>query len=235
METENKYRRETKFFCTFCKVFVQNNKISKTTHEQGPGHKNAVGRFLRLVHKTKDRNEREKVENGKMLAKVEMAANKNLGTSWKNGSVSNKVGTGKVNLDLYGYGVTENSTADSNILPSTAFVFNPAEFHATQAFKDANVPTIGVGTIGEWEAYTEPVMTETQSGDDGLVLPVKRGHADAFLDEDEGVTKEDVVGFKIKEKKMLALDFPDDDRADDNDEIGFKKRKGKSGNTRKRL
>jgi hypothetical protein len=49
---ENKYRKETKHFCKFCKIFIQNNLIQITRHEKEPGHLRRMSRLIDSINKT---------------------------------------------------------------------------------------------------------------------------------------------------------------------------------------
>ena len=257
---ENKYRKETKYYCNYCKIFVQNNKISKTTHESDFRHKNAVARFLRSVHKTQDRQAFEKTKNDKMLLQIEEKARRAVGMSTNSLASSSSVtpvprkdlnligagSKGKINPDLYGYGTFYDGGVNQQpaaSLPFVPFHFDPNEFKVTEAFKEANIPTIGVGKIGEWETFTETIAAtennrdqddnDNDNDESATIIPVKKSEMNEFLDEEEGVSKADVQKFKIKEKRMIEEDHCDDQSGEE--DIGFKKRKVKGNNARKKL
>ena len=262
---ENKYRKETKYFCTYCKTFVQNNKISKSSHEQGPGHKNAVSRFLRNVHKQQDRKQIQDKKNERMMLEIEEKAKRAMegavgstsasasasvsavgksshsqASRAQNTAAKSAISTGKINPDLYGYGVEEEGGQDLN--PSVAnFIPMPPfplpTFLLPDNTENGSSMMASAAKIGEWETFYEPVHPQEDEDEDekerdDTILPIKKGELNEFLDEEEGVTKADVTGFQIKQKRMLEVD-EDEDADDAKEEIGFTKRKGK-GNTRKK-
>ena len=62
---DNKYRKDNKYWCPQCKIFVHNNLVSKKNHEQSPQHQKSVQRELRNAYKDKQQTnyiEPKKVE-----------------------------------------------------------------------------------------------------------------------------------------------------------------------------
>lgn len=52
---ENKYRKETKYFCEYCRVWVQNNATQIKFHESQPQHKRRVEMHLKHLYREKDK------------------------------------------------------------------------------------------------------------------------------------------------------------------------------------
>lgn len=51
-QMENKYRKETRYYCEMCKVFVYNNLAQKKKHELTPRHQNLIRRQLQNITQT---------------------------------------------------------------------------------------------------------------------------------------------------------------------------------------
>ncbi|KAL2914580.1 hypothetical protein HK105_205931 [Polyrhizophydium stewartii] len=68
-----------KYFCDFCRIYIQDNKASRQAHETGNRHKNNVARHLRGVHKEQDIKVKEEARTQRMLAQVERSALKQYG------------------------------------------------------------------------------------------------------------------------------------------------------------
>lgn len=47
---DSKYRKETKHFCKFCKIFVQNNLAQISRHEKEPGHLRRMSRLVDSIN-----------------------------------------------------------------------------------------------------------------------------------------------------------------------------------------
>lgn len=160
----------------------------------------------------------------------------------QNAAAKSATSAGKINPELYGYGVEEEGGQDpnasvANFIPMPPFPL-PTLLFPDNAENGSSVMA-SVGKIGEWETFYEPVHPEDDDDeeekqmDKDTILPVKKGELNEFLDEEEGITKADVTGFQIKQKRMLEVD-EDEDADDAKEEIGFKKRKGKGNTTRKK-
>ncbi|KAJ3303980.1 hypothetical protein HDV03_003218 [Kappamyces sp. JEL0829] len=124
-----------------------------------------------------------------------------------------------INPALYGIG------HDPSLPPVT---FDPAVFQVSKEFQEANRPTIGVGKLGEWEEYIEPVSAPLESRI-ASPEPEQQGQptlvqSKEFEDEEEGVSKKDVVGFQVLQK---TLGIDEDAGPVHDDDLVFKKKKSK--------
>lgn len=63
-----------KYFCDYCRIYVQDNKASRQLHETSNKHKYSVARHLKGIHRSQDRKAKQDAINAKMLAQVERAA-----------------------------------------------------------------------------------------------------------------------------------------------------------------
>jgi hypothetical protein len=64
---ENKYRKETRYFCEFCKVYVYNNLAQKKKHELTPHHQNLLRRQLQNLTQTS----KQPVSKKRLAAKID--------------------------------------------------------------------------------------------------------------------------------------------------------------------
>lgn len=222
-----KYRKDTKFYCEYCKIFVQNNKISKTAHDTSPQHKNALARYLRGVHRNQDISIKENDKNAKMMAEIEQKAGRAMGLRVSSSRPSltkiiqsSKPSIGSINPLLYGIGTDDGS---AYIPPS----WNKNEFQATKEFTEANQQVMGYGIIGEWESFSELVTAPPVKGHDSADEGASRNERQEtkeYEDEDEGVSKKDVTSFTVYTKKFKR----DGDEVEvQEQDLVFKKKKKK--------
>lgn len=61
-------KNATNYWCKYCKTFVRNSPLERRNHESSPRHQGSLQRFLKELHKTNEREEREK-----QRAKAEVA------------------------------------------------------------------------------------------------------------------------------------------------------------------
>lgn len=54
------WKSTPKYWCKFCKTFVRDTNLEKKNHEATPKHQSNIQRSLRDLHKTSEREEREK-------------------------------------------------------------------------------------------------------------------------------------------------------------------------------
>lgn len=54
------WKSTPKYWCKFCKIYVRDTTLEKKQHEATPKHQNNIQRSLRELHKTSERDEREK-------------------------------------------------------------------------------------------------------------------------------------------------------------------------------
>ncbi|KAJ3148042.1 hypothetical protein HDU86_007610 [Geranomyces michiganensis] len=65
-----------KFYCTYCRIYLQDNKISRQTHETGKKHKDNVAAYLRDVHTRTEEKGKANAETAAMMAIINQAASK---------------------------------------------------------------------------------------------------------------------------------------------------------------
>ncbi|KAJ3118408.1 hypothetical protein HDU96_001926 [Phlyctochytrium bullatum] len=73
------WKSTNKYWCDYCKIFVVDNKISRTNHETSAKHKERVQRFIREIDK-KERSKQFELDKTKSILKgIEMRANASMG------------------------------------------------------------------------------------------------------------------------------------------------------------
>ncbi|KAJ3295370.1 hypothetical protein HK104_002747, partial [Borealophlyctis nickersoniae] len=60
-----------KYYCSYCKIYIQDNKASRNIHEGGKKHKEAVEMFLRDVHRRSENKSKQDQETRAMLERIE--------------------------------------------------------------------------------------------------------------------------------------------------------------------
>ena len=184
--TMSEYWKSTpKYWCKFCKLFVRDTTLEKKQHEATPKHQSSIQRSLRDLHRSTEREEREK-----QRAKDEVAR--------LNGIVS-----GKPRQD--GTGAGPSTFGKSNAVPAQA---NPNERKRQMeqlAAMGIAVPQEfrkDVAAGGEWTTVSEtPIYHFKAEDDDSKLAATAYGVRKRKLDEDE-VEAEAVVrkgwGTKLK-------------------------------------
>lgn len=92
------WKSTPKYWCKFCKTFVRDTNLEKKAHDATPKHQSNIQRSLRDLHKTSEREEREK-----QRAKDEV--------SRLNGLVSGKQGPGGSNPGAGAFGVKAGASS----------------------------------------------------------------------------------------------------------------------------
>jgi hypothetical protein len=150
---ENKYRKETRYWCGYCKMFVYNNLACRQKHESTPKHKNAIERHLRNAYRQKDVQEKEKHSDRKLMDEIERKASGGSFIPYRTGlgSTATPASTQKekriVNRNDYGY--------DGGFVQDQE-PFDPKEYKVSTEFAQQNQQTIHTTRIGEWEVVEDP-------------------------------------------------------------------------------
>lgn len=229
---ENKYRKDTKYYCDFCKMFVQNNLLSKENHERSVKHQSRIKSHLRQTYRKQDRERIEQEKEAKIINEITNKAHQSMGIPLK-GITHEKVSkpessAKKYNINHYGY---DNPNTDhANDIP----IAN--QFKVTEEFLDKNQRTIGVGKIGEWEEVDDPEPEAPIIEEPEPEYPQQQiePHASSNRkqlddDDDEGLDLKESRGFQLKQKSVV-IENDEDQAGEGGDEPIFKKRKfnGKS-------
>ena len=205
------------YWCKFCSSYVRDSPIERKNHETSIKHQNNIQRSLRELHKTKDREDRDKQRAKDEVARLNGIVGGGRKTSQQNGILGVKiVGSGGA------------STAD----PAAAAAQRKA--HAEQ------LAAMGVGLpeelkkeitgVGEWQAVTMRVVDDGEAAP-GMSMADILKQEQIKKEEDEkdarvkGVHKrrvdeEDVLGGEERSKKKAAWGgrlkmYPDSERVGD--------------------
>ncbi|KAI9337674.1 hypothetical protein DFJ73DRAFT_848699 [Zopfochytrium polystomum] len=63
-----------KYFCKYCKIFIADNKISRSTHENGLKHKDNLERYMRQIRKNEETKDKDAEKTRLLLQKIDRAA-----------------------------------------------------------------------------------------------------------------------------------------------------------------
>ena len=115
--------RGGKYYCDYCRIYVQNNKVNINQHERNKRHLNLKEKYLKTQYKKKDMLERQIALENKILGKSE--AKKLV-----------KVEKKSINPELYGLGAVD-------------MTWNKTDYKASEEFNNLNSKVL-VAEIGEW-------------------------------------------------------------------------------------
>ncbi|KAJ2787433.1 hypothetical protein GGI15_000735 [Coemansia interrupta] len=134
--------RNTKYWCQYCQIFVQDNRTSRSMHDSGAKHKGNVEKYLRKIDKASKDKDDAKEKLRAELDKIERAAavkySKDTGTP-----------TGSV----------ETPPAKSSIVDSSAKPDDLAEVSLKKIEETARRPD-NIGVVGAWEVVEEPEVAD---------------------------------------------------------------------------
>ncbi|KAJ1852479.1 hypothetical protein GGH12_004393 [Coemansia sp. RSA 1822] len=205
--------RNNKYWCDYCRIYVFDNRSSRSQHESGTKHKENVQKFLRKIGKDAEAKILADKQLNAQLAKIEAAA-----------AQSYSKDTGTV--------APEPAAVAKQAAPKSA---KPAHKKAVpdepaSEPKQSNRPT-DIGIIGEWEVVEEVVDLPNSdrggenaidaSGDLPQNQPELRGAE--LLDEEDHHSGQ-LADFDIKEKTATTAPDPADDSIDP-EAVVFKKRR----------
>ncbi|GAA5858306.1 hypothetical protein JCM1840_001141 [Sporobolomyces johnsonii] len=63
-----------KYYCKYCKIYIADDKPSRSQHETGLRHKGNYERYIRDIYKKGDRDRKDKAEEAQEIARIEAAA-----------------------------------------------------------------------------------------------------------------------------------------------------------------
>ncbi|KAJ3040556.1 hypothetical protein HDV00_010736 [Rhizophlyctis rosea] len=229
-----------KFFCKYCQIYIQDNKPSRTLHEQGRKHKEAVEAFLQGIHKNSEEKQREDLERQMMLEKINNAAAKQFatetGSKYKPSPTSTSTSSKSSLLDS----IPTLPSPPPYAQPQT---HTPTQFsHFTPKFEPKALPTSDTSDdapadpYGGWTVISETVVPTPEEKAQAAAKEEEAKAKHVEEDDDDEEPEEHVRGFKIREK-VLAVEVGDDGEGGDGP-VTFKKRKcaGKgTRNIRKKL
>jgi len=127
-----------KTWCQYCKIFIQNNKVSKSQHENGQNHQNNVKKFLYDMKKRKANNDRENINIQKEIRNVEKAAMKKMAED-----VMSELGEGSQSTISTTSKFPSTPSETSSMIPtedhSVMDVFNARKLYLRQELEQRNL------------------------------------------------------------------------------------------------
>ncbi|KAJ2451185.1 hypothetical protein EV183_003769 [Coemansia sp. RSA 2336] len=184
--------RNTKYWCDYCRIYVYDNRTSRTQHETGAKHKNNVQKYLRKMGKDADAREQAERQLNAQLAKIEQAAAKSL---------QRDVGT--AHTPPAAKAVPEPASKPVPE-PASKPVSKPApaQHQPTQSKEapDQSNQPANMGIIGEWEVVeTEKTDMPIASRGNPPTNPAEL-HGEELLDDED--RPQLMAEFEIKEKTV---------------------------------
>ncbi|TPX72754.1 hypothetical protein SpCBS45565_g00344 [Spizellomyces sp. 'palustris'] len=194
-----------KYFCKYCRIYIQDNKISRQTHENGRKHKDNINAYLQDVHKRQEEQSQEDEKTRAMIARIEQAASKQYAqdtrskpdiTAW-----DPTVEAAKAHKQVY---VPDPEKGRPKVIPDAV--------HPTRPLQPVSTTHDDEHPYGTWAVIDTPPPpsgadpTQNQKGKD-------RGEAvNEWADYGEEEPEEHVASFKVKEK-TLSTDTGEEDAA----------------------
>ncbi|CAG8482488.1 12851_t:CDS:2 [Funneliformis mosseae] len=219
---------QQKHWCQYCRIYIADNKPSRTMHEQGKKHKENVEKFLRDIRRRDHENRKEDEKTKRELDRIERAAMKQYkkdiileapGASMATfTSKSNtKAPPGKSSLSEHDMIYASSGAESSSYIPP-ADSFDPTELNKKSGSGDGTEVV-----IGEWRPVTPPAVPQKSQVDNESKSQETIPQED---DEDEE-DPDDLRNFKVVEKTFpLDNQIPEDSIKDeDSSKVTFKKRK----------
>ncbi|KAK9897062.1 hypothetical protein P389DRAFT_178799 [Cystobasidium minutum MCA 4210] len=192
-----------KFYCKYCKVYIADDKPSRSHHDSGFRHKGNLERYIREIYKKGNKQEREKAEEARQIAAIDAAAAAAMGISAEQASTSGSAPPKfRKKAASSGSGPSYTTAADLG--------FTDPEAERMQREKELREKE---GVIGEWSFVTPvagPSRTRSASAD-------QHENGDADLTEEPPKTEREepdnrkVSHAYLKEKSLPVLDDDDYD------------------------
>lgn len=163
------------YWCKFCATYIRETPLERKNHEQSAKHQNNIQRSLRELHKTKEREDRDK-----QRAKDEVAR--------LNGVVSGERPRGQRG----GTGAGGRVTATGPVMSKEAQRKAHAEQLAALGVKLPEELQREVSGVGEWQTVSTRVIQEDEEAGGGMSMAdilKQEGVKKEEGDEKEGVVK----------------------------------------------
>ncbi|GAA5912509.1 uncharacterized protein JCM6883_005925 [Sporobolomyces salmoneus] len=180
-----------KYFCKYCKIFIADDKPSRIQHETGLRHKGNYERYIRDIYKRGAKDQKDKIEESKEIARIEAAAKAAMGID--------------PSLDASPVASTSKTPASAPA-PATTKPAKPADPYANyttaeslgykddakEKEKEEAEMRMKEGTIGQWQKVAKrppPPVAPPVAVPTGGLLPV--GVRPRVKEEEGGVKKEE--------------------------------------------
>ncbi|KAJ3190228.1 hypothetical protein HDU85_000521 [Gaertneriomyces sp. JEL0708] len=222
------WKSNKKYYCTFCGIYIQDNKISRQNHENGRKHKDTVALYLRDQTKKQQEKSEEDKETQAMLARIEQEAGKKYASD-----IGGPAATSRPRWD-------PKEEAEKDRRRALARAEMEARIPALKKAKEAEATIApqpsprpdGDHPYGGWSVVETPVLESTTQNQPAATSA--RVDEWAHYGEDEPEDTADT--FTIQEK---TVDKHEEEEEQSDAPVAFKKRKvggnKTSRNTRKRV
>ncbi|CAB4445659.1 unnamed protein product [Rhizophagus irregularis] len=227
---------QQKHWCQYCRIYIADNKPSRTMHEQGKKHKENVEKFLRNIRRKDHENRKEEEKTRRELERIERAAmkqyKKDIILEVPGASIASLKSTSNTNAPPV---ISSFSEHDVIYAGSTTNYTELAELSKSGKSADGTE-----AVIGEWRPVTPPPAPppappvnnalETDQGNN-----TSTSQEAILQDDEEDEDPDDLRNFKVVEKTFPLDDQIPEDILKDNDsgKVTFKKRKlASQSNTR---
>ncbi|KAJ3361186.1 hypothetical protein GGF32_007741 [Allomyces javanicus] len=207
------WRSKPKYWCKYCKIFVTDNKISRTHHESTGEHRRSMERFIAALAEADKEKKREEAAAREMVAKIEQDAVAAFAQDLE------RQGTDAATTEAL---LAAASSARSAPAPSARKKPRASAAPAPDSAAD-NEPQRdpSIGQVGEWEVVEEVVIPplRADADEDEDVQPSVDDEVKPDVEELEGrkrprdaddeqvpADEDDPHQFRIREKVVAALD-----------------------------
>ncbi|KAJ3026295.1 UNVERIFIED_CONTAM: hypothetical protein HDU68_005896 [Siphonaria sp. JEL0065] len=205
-----------KYFCEYCRIFIADNKPSRTQHETGLKHKGNIEKHLTEVRKRDAEKRKQDEINKRIVDQVERKAT---------GIYAKEAGTA---YSLYSKVLDKKKTATAGAISERPSSSTPS---ITSAYQQPTVINPNSG-LGEWSVVEDPKPAPCLSNDEDSgqstsntsntntsteSIPSKYAKLDHEAVYEEDVDGEGVSEYKIAEKRAAT------DNIDES--VTFKKKK----------
>ncbi|KAJ2663720.1 WW domain binding protein 4 [Coemansia sp. RSA 1200] len=157
--------RNNKYWCQYCRIYVFDNRSSRSIHESGTKHKANVQKYLRQISKNTEAKKHEEQRLASQLEKIERAAEASYREDMNDVAIGNMPFTGSA----ASIGHSENNTA----MPVHNVVDNSPGKDIVDDADDTGKPSqegcpADVGVVGAWEVVEDDNNDEddVEGGDD---------------------------------------------------------------------
>ncbi|KAJ2436841.1 hypothetical protein GGF42_008830, partial [Coemansia sp. RSA 2424] len=190
--------RNNKYWCNYCRIFVHDNKSTRSLHDSGAKHKDNVQKFLRQNQKDEEARNKAEKKLDAQLKSIESAAaisySKDIAAQGGNNGAT-KVADTPVYLSAKS---TEKAVAAAGSLGEKA------EPEAKVDMKPIRPDNAGIA--GAWEVVEEE--EDDQKAKVDVPAQAKNLRGAEWLDQEEEDASDRLHEFDIKEKTVSAREAP---------------------------
>ncbi|KAJ1796741.1 hypothetical protein LPJ59_003563 [Coemansia sp. RSA 2399] len=205
--------RSNKYWCQYCRIYVHDNRSSRSIHESGTKHKANVQKYLRQITKDTDAKREEDQRIATQLEKIERAAAESYRRDVGDGAAPfTESAAGNGTATKHPTKTVNNTTDDT-----------PSDGHTEHAAGggEAARPSrpADVGIVGAWEVVEEPSVSDDprtiqENATECSKKPVD-GQSDfdmrgaEWLDDEDQDHGHKLTDFNINEKTLGDPPSPD--------------------------